>query len=43
VIGTDVFAAMDVDRPVALVDQLNLPAADRELILRGNAIKLMRL
>ncbi|HEX4328587.1 MAG TPA: amidohydrolase family protein [Burkholderiales bacterium] len=43
VIGTDVFAAMDVAEPTYLVDQLGLPAAEREMILRGNAVKLMRL
>lgn len=43
VIGTDVFAAMDVREPVALVDQLGLSAADRERIVRGNAAALLRL
>jgi aminocarboxymuconate-semialdehyde decarboxylase len=43
VIGTDVFAAMDVREPMYLVDQLNLPAASREKILRGNALQLMRM
>jgi len=43
VIGTDVFAAMDVREPMYLVDQLKLSAPDRELILRGNALKLLRL
>jgi aminocarboxymuconate-semialdehyde decarboxylase len=41
VIGTDVFAAMDVSEPMYLVDQLDLGAADRERILRGNAMRLM--
>jgi aminocarboxymuconate-semialdehyde decarboxylase len=41
VIGTDVFAAMDVAEPMYLVDQLNLSAADRELILRGNALRML--
>lgn len=43
VIGTDNYAKMDVAQPNALVEQLQLPAADRERILRGNAAKLMRL
>jgi predicted TIM-barrel fold metal-dependent hydrolase len=43
VIGTDKHAKMDVEQPNALVDQLKLPAADRERILRGNAAKLLRL
>ena len=43
VIGTDNFALMDVEYPNALVEQLNLPAADRDRVLRGNAAKLLRL
>jgi len=43
VIGTDNYAKMDVDEPNALVQSLNLPAADLEKILRGNAAKLLRL
>ena len=43
VIGTDNYATMDVEQPNALVEQLNLPAADRDRILRGNAAKLFRL
>jgi predicted TIM-barrel fold metal-dependent hydrolase len=43
VIGTDNYAPMDVDQPNALVEQLKLPAADRERILRGNALRLLRL
>jgi aminocarboxymuconate-semialdehyde decarboxylase len=43
VIGTDNYAAMDVKEPNALVEQLNLPAMDRDLILRGNAARLFRL
>jgi aminocarboxymuconate-semialdehyde decarboxylase len=43
VIGTDNFAAMDVEQPNALVEELNLPAADRDRIFRGNAMKLFRL
>lgn len=43
VIGTDNYAKMDVDQPNELVQSLNLPAADLEKILRGNATKLLRL
>jgi predicted TIM-barrel fold metal-dependent hydrolase len=42
VIGTDNYAKVDVEQPNALVEQLQLPAADRERILRGNAAKLLR-
>ncbi|MGZ5115848.1 MAG: amidohydrolase family protein [Burkholderiales bacterium] len=43
VIGTDNYAKMDVEQPNALVEELKLPAADLERILRGNAAKLFRL
>ena len=43
VIGTDNYARMDVDQPNALVESLNLPAADLQRILHGNAAKLLRL
>lgn len=43
VIGTDNFALMDVESPNGLVEQLKLPPADRELILKGNAARLLRL
>jgi aminocarboxymuconate-semialdehyde decarboxylase len=43
VIGTDNYAKMDVEQPNELVQSLNLPAADLEKILRGNAAKLLRL
>jgi aminocarboxymuconate-semialdehyde decarboxylase len=43
VIGTDNFALMDVESPNGLVEQLKLPAADRERILKGNAARLLRL
>ncbi len=43
VIGTDNFAFMDVDQPNGLVEELNLLAADRERILRGNAARLLHL
>ncbi len=42
VVGTDTYAPMDAE-PNALVESLNLPAADRERILRGNAARLLRL
>jgi aminocarboxymuconate-semialdehyde decarboxylase len=43
VIGTDNFAIMDVEWPNALVEQMNLPTADRDKILWGNAARLLRL
>lgn len=43
VIGTDNYAKMDVEQPNGLVSELDLPAEDRERILRGNAARLMRL
>ena len=42
VIGTDSFATMDVDQPNELVEQLNLPAAEREQIFSGNAKRLFK-
>jgi aminocarboxymuconate-semialdehyde decarboxylase len=43
VLGTDNFAAKDIEYPAAVLDQFNLPAADRDRILRGNAMRLFRL
>lgn len=43
VIGTDNYAVMDVEYPNALVEELKLPAADQEKILRGNARRLLHL
>ncbi|HLK49705.1 MAG TPA: amidohydrolase family protein [Bryobacteraceae bacterium] len=43
VVGTDNFAAKDVEYPAAVLDQLNLPEADRLRILQGNAKRLLRL
>lgn len=43
VIGTDNYAFMDIDRPTALVNELNLASADRERIFTTNAVKLFRL
>ena len=43
VIGTDNYATMDVEQPNALVEQLNLPAADRNRIFSGNAKRLFKI
>ncbi len=43
VVGTDIFAARDVQYPAAVLDQFNLPAADRDRILFGNAKRLLHL
>jgi len=43
VIGTDLFAAKDIEYPNSFVEQLNLPAADLDRILRGNAKRLLHL
>ena len=43
VIGTDNFALMDVESPNGLVERLKLSPADRELVLKGNAARLLRL
>jgi aminocarboxymuconate-semialdehyde decarboxylase len=43
VIGTDLFAAKDIQYPNAFVEQLNLAAVDRDRILKGNAMRLFRL
>ncbi len=43
VVGTDHFAAKDIDYPSAVMDQFDLPAADRDRILKGNAIRLLRI
>ena len=43
VIGTDLFAARDIQYPNAVLDQFNLAAKDRDLILRGNARRLLHL
>ena len=42
-IGSDNYHGMNVDEPNALVESLNLPAADRDRILFGNARRLFRL
>jgi aminocarboxymuconate-semialdehyde decarboxylase len=43
VVGTDGFAAKDIEYPTAVLDQFDLAPADRELILKGNAIRLLHL
>jgi aminocarboxymuconate-semialdehyde decarboxylase len=43
VVGTDNFAAKDIEYPAAVLDQFKLPGADRERILKGNAIRLLHL
>lgn len=43
VIGTDDYAPMDVEEPNTPIEQLHLPAEDRDLILHGNAKRLFRL
>jgi aminocarboxymuconate-semialdehyde decarboxylase len=43
VIGTDLFAAKDIEYPNSFVEQLNLPPADLDRILRGNARRLLHL
>ena len=43
VVGTDHFAAKDIDYPTSVLDQLRLPPADRERILQGNAKRLLHL
>jgi aminocarboxymuconate-semialdehyde decarboxylase len=43
VVGTDSFNAMDIEYPSAVVEQFNLPAVDRDRILKGNAMRLLGL
>jgi aminocarboxymuconate-semialdehyde decarboxylase len=43
VIGTDNYAVMDVDQPNELVESINLPERDLDLILKGNAARLLKL
>ena len=43
VLGTDIYYAMDEEHPVAFVDQLKLPPADRDRIVGGNAARLLKL
>jgi hypothetical protein len=43
VAGTDNFAARGIQYPTAVLDQFKLPTADRERILKGNAMKVLHL
>jgi aminocarboxymuconate-semialdehyde decarboxylase len=43
VVGTDNFAARDIQYPTAVLDQFKLPTADRDRILHGNAMRLLHL
>ena len=43
VVGTDSFNARDIEYPSAVVEQFKLPAVDRDRILKGNAMRLLRL
>jgi len=43
VVGTDNFAAKDIEYPGAVLDQFNLAASDRIRILQGNAKRLLHL
>lgn len=43
VVGTDIFAARDVEYPGNVLDQFGYPLAEREQILKGNAVKLLHL
>ena len=43
VVGTDNFAAKDVEYPTAVLDQFKMAPADRTRILNGNAKRLLRL
>lgn len=42
-VGTDIFAAQDIQYPNNVLDQFNLRAADRDRILFGNAKRLFHL
>ncbi|HEY2646542.1 MAG TPA: amidohydrolase family protein [Candidatus Acidoferrales bacterium] len=43
VVGTDIFAARDIEYPSEVLDQFHFSAAERDLILKGNATKLLHL
>ncbi len=43
VVGTDIFAAPDVQFPNEVLDQFEYPAAERDRILKGNAQRLLHL
>ena len=43
VVGTDNFAAKDIEYPAAVLHEWDLPAADRERIVNGNAKGVLHL
>jgi aminocarboxymuconate-semialdehyde decarboxylase len=43
VLGTDIYYAMDEEHPVDFVDSLKLPGPDRDRIVGGNAVRLLKL
>jgi aminocarboxymuconate-semialdehyde decarboxylase len=43
VVGTDLYAARDIEYPNAMLDQFDLADADLDRILRGNAARLLKL
>ena len=43
VLGTDIYYAMDEEKPVDFVDALKLPQADRDRIVGGNAMRLLKI
>jgi aminocarboxymuconate-semialdehyde decarboxylase len=43
VVGTDIFAAKDVQYPNDVLDQFDFPSAERDRILKGNAQRLLHL
>jgi aminocarboxymuconate-semialdehyde decarboxylase len=42
-IGSDYCFDMGVDRPLQFLEQINLPAAQRKMILGENAARLLKL
>jgi aminocarboxymuconate-semialdehyde decarboxylase len=42
-IGSDYCFDMGVDRPLELLEQINLPSAQRKMILGDNAARLLKL
>ena len=42
-VGSDYCFDMGVDEPVKFVQELDLPAAQRNMILNGNAARLLKL
>jgi len=43
VVGADNFAAKDIEYPAAVLHELDLPAADRERMVNGNAKRVLHL